>query len=169
MKRILLIEDDASQRQLFKTALQQAEYEVLEAADGQAGLQIYRHPPCDVIMTDLFMPNTDGLETIFDLKAQQPQVKIIAISGGGSWTPHGETFGADEPLEMAARFGADRTLKKPIKIRQLLEVIAEVLERLEESETRRATLSHDVSQKRILVIEDDVPQRCLFKTTLENA
>ena len=172
MKRILVIEDDAAQRQLFKTVLASAGYEVLDAPDGQAGLQLYRQQPCDLIITDIFMPKEDGLETIFDLKTQDPRIKTIAISGGGSWAPYGSQVGPDEPLDMATHFGADRTLKKPIKIQQLLATVEELLavnDRPDTLEHARKTLSEQVSQKRILVIEDDPAQRQLFKTALTNA
>jgi CheY-like chemotaxis protein len=172
MKRILVIEDDPSQRQLFKTALENAGYKVSSASNGEEGLQLYRQQPCDLIITDIFMPKEDGIATIFDLKTHSSHVKIVAISGGGSWTPHGRKLEADEPLEMATHFGADRTLKKPIKIHHLLAVVDELLHRKNRSnvtENSRVSLSKEVSQKRILVIEDDVSQRQFFKTVLENA
>jgi CheY-like chemotaxis protein len=125
--RILLIEDDASQRRLFKTVLENAGYDVLEAENGETGVQLYRQQPCDLIITDIFMPQEDGIETLFDVKAQDPHVRVIAVSGGGRWAPHGVELGADEPLEMAKRFGADRTLKKPVKLRQLLALVDELL------------------------------------------
>ena len=68
MKRILVIEDDPSQRQLFKTALENAGYEVIDASDGKEGLQIFHQQSCDLIITDIFMPKEDGIATIFDLK-----------------------------------------------------------------------------------------------------
>jgi DNA-binding response OmpR family regulator len=73
------------------------------------------------------MPQEDGIGTIFDLKVQHAPVKIIAISGGGSWMQYDNRFAADDPLEMATRFGADRTLKKPIKLQQLLMFVDELL------------------------------------------
>jgi CheY-like chemotaxis protein len=127
MKRILVIEDDLAQRQLFKTVLKNAGYEVVEASDGQSGLCLYQEHPCDLIITDIFMPNEDGINTIFELKTRYTHVKIIAISGGGSWTDYGDISGAAEALETATRFGADRTLKKPIEIRQLLATVDELL------------------------------------------
>jgi len=172
MKRILVIEDDTSQRQLFKTALENAGYEVLDASDGEEGFQLHRQQPCDLIITDIFMPREDGIGTIFDLKTHYSNVKIVAISGGGSWVPHGRKLGADEPLEMAMHFGADRTLRKPIKLQHLLTTVDELLnikDRSDEVRDTRIFLSKEVSQKRILVIEDDTSQRQLFKTALENA
>ncbi len=62
------------------------------------------------------------------MKSQYPDVKIIAVSGGGSWSPGGMTFGVDNPLEMARRFGAVRTLKKPVKLQKLLEIVSALME-----------------------------------------
>ena len=172
MKRILVIEDDAAQRQLFQTALTGAGYDVLTAADGAAGVELYRAQPCDLIITDIFMPKADGIETIFDLKHENSQVKIIAISGGGVWAQDGRRVGADEPLGMATHFGADRALRKPIKIQQLLATVAELLNLQDRPQERRPAwqpLSQAVAQKRILVIEDDPAQRQLFETALTNA
>ena len=133
-KRILVIDDDASQRQLFKTALEQAGYAVLEAADGATGVSLYSQHPCALVIMDIFMPEQDGIETIFDFKTQYPDAKIIAISGGGSWTQHGRNFEADDSLEMARRFGAIRTLKKPIKLQHLLNILADLLHEKDQQE-----------------------------------
>lgn len=127
-KRVLIIDDDARQRQLFKTALANAGYAVFEASDGESGLQAQIEHACDLVITDIFMPNQDGIEMLFSLKAQCPQVKVIAISGGGRWTPYGNQLQADEPLQMARRFGAERTLKKPVKLRQLITLADDLLQ-----------------------------------------
>ncbi|MCP4395954.1 MAG: response regulator [bacterium] len=125
--RILLIEDDEPQRELFRTVLEDAGYEVLEASDGQRGIRAFQEQPCDLVITDIFMPNKDGLETIMAIKTASPGVKIIAISGGGSWEQHGEFVGTERSLGMASRFGADRTFQKPVSIQQLLEMLEKLL------------------------------------------
>lgn len=127
MKRILVIDDDTSQRELLKTVLENAGYEVMEAPDGQAGLQIFRQEPCDLVITDIFMPKEDGIETILHLKTQSPTVKIIAVSGGGISTRYGATFQAHEALEAAEIAEVDRTLRKPIVIQRLLTIVDELL------------------------------------------
>jgi CheY-like chemotaxis protein len=127
MKRILVIDDDTSQRELLKTALETAGYEVMEAPDGQAGFQIFRQEPCDLVITDIFMPKEDGIETILHLKTQFPTVKIIAVSGGGISPRYGATFQAHEALEAAEIADVDRTLKKPIIIQRLLTTVDELL------------------------------------------
>lgn len=126
-KRFLVIDDDADQQKLFKTVLTEEGYEVLEAPDGQTGLQLYRQHLCNLVITDIFMPIEDGIETIFDLKTQDSAVKIIAITGGGSWSRYGGPVGAEDSLDIARHFGADRTLEKPIKLQQLVTVVEELL------------------------------------------
>jgi CheY-like chemotaxis protein len=127
MKRILLIEDELEQRELFKTMLEKAGYEVLVAPNGKIGIQLFHQQPCDLIITDIFMPQEDGIETVIDLKKQRAKVKILAISGGGRWSPYGPHVRADEPLEIARKVGADQILKKPIKIQHLLETVNDLL------------------------------------------
>ncbi len=127
MKRILVIEDDTSQRQLFKTALEDAGYAVLEAPNGQIGLQLFYQQPCDLVITDIFMPEKDGLETILVLKAQFLNVKIIAISDRGFGDRYGKPLEVDTFLKAAKDFGADCTLKKPFKIQHLLAIVKGLL------------------------------------------
>ncbi len=172
MKRILIIEDNVSQCALFQKVIEKAGYEVITAPDGQRGTQLYFQSPFDLVITDIFMPHEDGLSMIFALKNHAPGVKIIAISGGGCWTEFGERFGPDDPLEAAKKFGADRVLKKPFELQQLLEMIEELLQRPEPihpSAQGRISLSKGISKKRILIIEDKPSQRQLFKTILNNA
>jgi CheY-like chemotaxis protein len=128
MKRILVIDDDTSQRELLKMALEKAGYEVMEAPNGQAGLQLFRQQPCDLVITDIFMPKEDGIETILHLKTLSSTVKIIAVSGGGISARYGAVFESHEALEAAGIAEADRTLKKPIVIPRLLTTIDELLE-----------------------------------------
>lgn len=132
-RRILLIEDDEAQRELFRTVLEDSGYDVLEAVDGQKGVQLFQEQPCDLVITDIFMPNKDGIEAIMAIKTASPSVKIIAVSGGGSWEQHGEFVGAERSLGMANRFGADRTLQKPVSIQQLLELIEKLLPRISQT------------------------------------
>jgi CheY-like chemotaxis protein len=172
MKRILVIEDDRSQRELFTTTLEHVGYEVAAAEDGQAGIRQYQETPCDVVVTDIFMPHEDGIETIFELKSLNPHVKIIAISGGGSWSQYGRPVGADEPLEAAIRFGADRALKKPVQLQKLLQMVADLLSAAEQrsaSDSAPSLASVSSEKGRILLIEDDAPQRELFQTALEQS
>lgn len=175
--RILIIEDDVALRQMLTTALRKVGYAVSEATNGREGLQAFTQLPADLIITDIFMPEEDGIETIFELKATTPKVKVIAISGGGRWAQYGRNIGADEPLEMARHFGADRTLKKPVKLQDLLETVEDLVQMMSPAEFSQPTSLHTSSslldatqhRKRVLIIEDDAQQRQLFKTTVSNA
>ncbi|MCP4396131.1 MAG: response regulator [bacterium] len=125
---MLVIDDDDAHRHLFVTALKQSgRYEVLEASNGEEGLEVFQQQPCDLVICDIFMPQKEGLETIFELRQYAPHVRVIAISGGGRWAQHGRSLDADEPLDMARRFGAAKTLKKPVKIQELLKIVSDLL------------------------------------------
>ena len=127
MKRILIIEDDVDQRELFKTVLEQAGYDITEAPNGKVGLQRFYQQPCELVITDIFMPEKEGIETILELKGEFPGVKIIAISGGGFRGVYAGKPGAEIALETAKNFGADRILHKPIKMKLLLAMVDELL------------------------------------------
>ena len=101
--------------------LEGAGYEVIEAADGDAGLRLYREQGADVVLVDVFMPERDGLEMIRALRVAIPRPKIIAMSGGGR-------IGFDDVLTAAAAFGAARTLRKPFAPSELLTAIRDLLE-----------------------------------------
>lgn len=123
MKRILVIEDDDAHRHMLTAALKGAHYEIREAPDGEKGCELYRQNPCDLIITDIFMPEKEGLEVILDLKAEFPEVKIMAISGGG----YKSNFLADEILNIAKDLGADTVMSKPIKIQALRIRVKEII------------------------------------------
>ncbi len=89
---------------------------MLEAADGQEGVKVYREPPTDLVITDLVMPEKDGIETVIELRHDFPEVKIIAISGGSKYD------GAAN-LRSARLLGARRTIAKPFEIQELLETV----------------------------------------------
>lgn len=120
MARILIIEDETAFRTFVKDALEMEGYEVREAFDGDEGLRLFAEQPYDIVITDILMPNKEGLETILELSEQFPDVKIIAISGGGIGL-------GDDLLDMARDFGAKRALRKPIPMKQLLEIVQEIL------------------------------------------
>lgn len=120
MKRILLIEDEAAVRQVMCHMLESGGYAVVEAEHGAAGLQQLQTQVVDLVITDLFMPEKEGLETIRELRKLDPGVKILAISGGGR---SGNMFF----LANATRFGAHRTLAKPFSRQQLLDAVADLL------------------------------------------
>ena len=117
---ILVIDDDETIRLLFQAILEREGYRVADAPDGNMGIKQYRENPTDLVITDLIMPNKEGIETIRDLRREFPNVKIIAVSGGGR-------IGPDSYLKMAKGVGALRTLSKPIDRTALLKTIGEVL------------------------------------------
>src|SRR5436853_3553427 len=112
MARILVIDDDALLRGAIRVVLESAGYEVIEAGDGDAGLRLHREPGADLVVVDLFMPERDGLEVIRAVRAEAPQAKIIAMSGGSSLQL--------DLLDAAPAFGASGTLQKPFLPNALL-------------------------------------------------
>ena len=121
MANILIIDDDNQFRTMLRKMVERNGYEVIEASDGKEGIKLYRKNPTDLIITDLIMPEKDGIETIQELRKDFPDVKIIAISGGGRLGPH-------DYLHLAKMLGAQRTLTKPIELPELLRNIKELLE-----------------------------------------
>ena len=120
MALILIIDDEPQIRSMLKLMLERDGYEVAEAPDGIEGIRIYRQNPADLIITDLIMPNKDGIGVIIDLKKEFPDVKIIALSGGGLNKPEGY-------LKGAKKLGAACTLTKPIDRGEMLRAIKDVL------------------------------------------
>jgi DNA-binding NtrC family response regulator len=120
MARILIIDDESQIRSMLKLMLERDGYEVVEAPDGMEGIRVYRQNPADLIITDLIMPNKDGIGMIIDLKKEFPNVKIIAMSGGGLNKPNGY-------LEGAKKLGAACTLTKPIDREEMLRAVKNIL------------------------------------------
>jgi DNA-binding response OmpR family regulator len=118
--RILVIDDEALIRGSLRLALESAGHEVLEAADGAAGLRFLDGPPVDLVLCDVFMPRKDGLETIQELRRLTPRLPVIAMSGGSPAVPM-------DFLPLARRFGATRTLRKPFGVAEVLGAVREVL------------------------------------------
>jgi DNA-binding NtrC family response regulator len=120
MARILIIDDETQIRSMLRLMLERVGYEIAEAPDGIEGIRQYRENPADLIITDLIMPNKDGIGMIIDLKKEFPKVKIIAMSGGGVNRPEGY-------LDGAKKLGATRTLTKPIDREEMLKAVKETL------------------------------------------
>jgi DNA-binding response OmpR family regulator len=120
MARILIIDDEPQIRSMLALMLEREGYEVVEAPDGIVGIKEYRQNPVDLIITDLIMPNKDGIGMIIDLKKEFPDVKIIAMSGGGLNKPEGYLKGAQ-------KLGAVCTLTKPIDREEMLKAVKDIL------------------------------------------
>jgi CheY-like chemotaxis protein len=121
MPRILIIDDDDIIKRMLRRMLTRAGYDVLDAADGKEGIERFRENDVDLVITDLIMPEKEGLEMIMELKTDFPDIKIIAMSGGAQMGPEGY-------LQLADALGAQRTLKKPIAREDLLAAIEEILD-----------------------------------------
>lgn len=118
--RILLIEDDYHLRQVLKIMLEKEGMTVAEAGDGKEGIKRFKEDGFDLVITDIIMPEKEGIETIFELKKLEPDLKIIAISGGGKISAH-------EYLGMASNFGVNKVLSKPFKKDDFISSVVEVI------------------------------------------
>ena len=122
LKRILVIDDDDLVRDTLARILVRGGYEAVSAKSGREGIARFRENPPDLIVTDVIMPDQDGIETIVELRQMDPAPPIIAISGGGRAK-------AMQFLDAAEKLGANKVLSKPVKQADLLAVIAELLSR----------------------------------------
>ena len=122
MARILVIDDEADIRGLLREVLEGVGHQVIEAADGRLGRDLYRLAPTDVVISDIVMPSQEGIETIMQLRAEFPSLRVIAISGGGAL--HTPAY-----LEAASLSGADRTFAKPFDPQEVLRAVHDLLGR----------------------------------------
>lgn len=120
--RILIIEDNEAVLRVLNRMLARAGYDVQEASNGNAGLAAYRQQPADLVITDIVMPDMEGLEVIRELRRTDPEARIIAMSGGGIGS-------AEKYLALARTFGAGSVLNKPFSQDELMTVVAEALAR----------------------------------------
>ena len=117
MPRILLIDDDDQVRGVIGRLLTREGYEVIEASDGEEGLDRFNETNPDLVLTDIIMPNKEGIETISLIKKKNPDAKIIAMSGGGQYVS------VETCLETAKLAEIEQVLQKPFESKQLLEMI----------------------------------------------
>jgi CheY-like chemotaxis protein len=104
--RILVVDDNADMRETLRLLLRHMGYDAEAAFDGNHALEIQRARPADIVITDIFMPRKDGIETIEAFRREWPRVKIVAMSGGGE-------VALRDYLEVAPEIGADAVLRKP--------------------------------------------------------
>ena len=116
---ILVADDDDQVRMLLKRVLVKAGYEVSEARNGNEAVRVFTQKPAALLITDLIMPDKEGIETIQEFRRNQTPVKIIAMSGGGR-------LDQNMYLSMAKKIGADRVLSKPFMPQELLKVVQEL-------------------------------------------
>ena len=119
MAKILLIDDDQQVREMLRRMLEGGGYDVMEAKHGKEGLAFLRESPVDIVITDMVMPEQDGIETIVKLRKDYQGIKIIAISGDCRGDP-------DKYLYMAKQLGAKHTLRKPFRREELLTAVADL-------------------------------------------
>lgn len=122
MATVLIIDDESIVRLMLRDCLESQGHRVLEASDGAEGLQVFEGAPVDVVVTDIVMPEKEGIETILELKRRSANIGIIAISGGGR-------IAATDFLRIAKRLGADHTLQKPFPLQALHAALNDCLER----------------------------------------
>jgi CheY-like chemotaxis protein len=120
MATILVIDDDTTARTVIVEMLTENGHQTVEARDGDEGLELFNEGKFDIVITDLIMPNVEGIETIIKLKKRHPAVNIIAVSGGGR-------ISAVDHLSLAEKFDVNKTLTKPFRKDDLLKAVDEIL------------------------------------------
>jgi len=119
--RILLIDDEACIRRPLQLLLERAGHVVFTAANGMEGVRLWRESSGDLVITDIQMPEKDGLETILELRQLSPQTPILAMSGG-------HRDGRVDVLGDATQLGAFRTISKPFGLREMLQAVEQLLQ-----------------------------------------
>ena len=118
--KVLVIDDEQAVRYALTRILESNGYEVVTAADGVLGVAMFRTHRPDLVITDLIMPEQEGIQTIQQLRKDDPAIKILAISGGGRLVNI-------DFLQLAASLGADDVLAKPFETRELLTAVRNLL------------------------------------------
>ena len=119
MQRILIVEDDEPLRALLEEILQTASYAVTTASNGHQALRCLKDERFDLVITDLVMPGLDGTELIRHIRADQPDLPVVAVSGAGR--------DANLYLRIAEKLGASALLSKPFRMRAVLDTVADCL------------------------------------------
>lgn len=121
MADILLIDDDASLRTVMRKLLERRGHDVRDAPDGAIGLAMVRKGAPDLVISDLLMPEQEGVETIMALRNEFPDLKVLAVSGAGS-------NGDWQPLKDAEMLGADASLEKPFRAQEFCAAVEHLLD-----------------------------------------
>jgi CheY-like chemotaxis protein len=120
MPTLLIIEDDHHILLMIKRMLEPLGYEIKLASDGNEGLEMFHKFEVDLVITDIIMPEKEGLEIIREMRRERPNLQIIAMSGGGK-------ISADNYLETAKIFGAAKILEKPFSRKQMVSAVQHLL------------------------------------------
>ena len=127
MNKILIIDDEHHILLMLKKMLERNGFEVDLAANGNEGLDLFKKSPSDLVITDIIMPEKEGLETIREMRRLRSDLKIIAMSGGGK-------VSADNYLEIAKIFGASKVMEKPFSQQEMVSAVKELLGQQDGSE-----------------------------------
>ena len=119
MAHILIIEDDELLRKVLASTLTDAGHSVYQAGEGRQGCELVSTLPTNLVLTDLIMPEQEGIETIIEIRERHPNLPIIAMSGAAH---HGKFY-----RDVALKLGARRVLAKPFTAQELLHAITEAL------------------------------------------
>ncbi|WP_031484394.1 response regulator [Maridesulfovibrio frigidus] len=120
MPRILVVDDDPISRQILRAMLEKEGHIISEAEDGIKALNNYDKDVIDIVITDIFMPEKEGVQTVRELMKENPDVKIIAVSGGSSSANY-------DSLDWVKMFGVKYTFTKPFNSKEIVAAIEELL------------------------------------------
>jgi len=120
MAGVLIVEDDKELREMISLSLMRRKFTVIEASNGKEAIMHFKPSIIDLVVTDLIMPEEDGLKVIMKLREQKPSIKVIAISGGGK-------AGPGSYLNLAKALGADAIYSKPFSLNDLIDRIENML------------------------------------------
>jgi DNA-binding response OmpR family regulator len=126
MPSVLVIDDEAGVRDSIRLVLGRAGFEVNTADNGLTGVEDYLRQPADVVIVDIIMPRSNGIEVIKRIRESFPGARIIAITGGGNYGPFGyrpESIVTDAYLATATRSGADAVMTKPFHRSELIALV----------------------------------------------
>src|SRR5207247_5337065 len=116
MARVIVIDDQEPIRRIVRRALENDGHEVFEASDGEVGMELLERAPADVVITDIFMPGMDGIQTLREIRKRFPAIKVIAMSGGDSTG----LLDLRQDVELP---GALKRIQKPINASELVEEV----------------------------------------------
>lgn len=120
MARILIMDDDELIIKMLRMALENRGYDVITATNGREGVRLYGTTPVDLVISDILMPEMDGIEALKALRQRNPELKLIAVSGGGKRLKM-------DLLKVARILGATATFEKPYNIQELLATVSRLL------------------------------------------
>jgi len=120
MRRILVVDDESHILIMLKKMLERAGFEVDLAANGSEGVEVFKKSQPDLVITDIIMPEKEGLETIREMRRIKPDLKVIAMSGGGK-------VSAESYLDIARIFGAGKVIAKPFTQKELVSAVQSML------------------------------------------